>query len=252
MYNTNNIRIVIHDFLDGNLTESQSEVLWAELLGRPEELEYLETLATLKKMGYAGKFENLNYQAPVLHLNQKTEQVHTGKFSNIKQYLVAASILLAGMLVLYDVFPGSDLITGISPIATIEYDIERSAEITTLFEAHLQKAVSYSAGGDIAKALNELDEASALQFTPDQEIDLNMVKGAILYNSAEYEEASIIFTDLSTVPDIDKLNLEKSLWYLANAQIHLEQKAEAKVNIEKVIELDGTFSRVAKNTLSRF
>ncbi len=250
MINNQNIKFLIHEFLEGNLSESQTEELWAELLGRPEELEYLETLSSLQLMGQAGTFDDIN-ETPVHQLADKSEQVHTGTFSSLRQYLVAASILIAGMLVLYNVFPDADPAAGIAPIAAIEYDIERSAETATRFESHLQQAVSLSASGNMDVALTELTLAEDLELSEGQRIELEMVRGSVYYNSAEYTMAAAIFDGLSSRDSIDNLNLEKSLWYLANTQIHLNDAESARANINKVIELDGAFSRVAKSMLER-
>ncbi len=41
----------------------------------------------------------------------------------------------------------------------------------------------------------------------------------------------------------------KGTWYLANTQLQLGMTQEAIESMERVIELDGSFSRVAKNKL---
>ncbi|MCC5940498.1 MAG: hypothetical protein JJU37_03075 [Balneolaceae bacterium] len=251
MINNNDIKFSIHEFLEGNLSESQTEELWAELLASPDDLEYLETLTTLKSMGQNGAFSSID-ETPVYSLNNKTEQVHTGFFSSIRPYLVAASILIAGMLVLYNAFPPANFTSEITPISVIEYDIERSAEVATQFEYHLQQAVSYTASGDLNTAISELETARELELSDLQLTELEIVHGTIYYNSGEFANASIVFTSISNKDQIDTHNLEKSLWYLANSQIHLNQLEEARDNIKQVIELDGAFSRIAKNMIESF
>ncbi len=248
MINNNDIKLAIHEYLEGNLTESEIENLWAELLGRPEELEYLETMSSLKSMGRNGAFDSID-ETPIYSMNKKSEQDHAGIFSSVRPYLVAASILIAGMLVLYTAFPPANFTSEISPIAVIEYDIERSAEVVTQFEHYLQQAVSFSASGHLNTAVSTLESAKELDLSGEQIIELEIVRGTIYYNSGDYTNASLIFTEINNMSGVDRLNLEKSLWYLANTQLQLDQIDDAKVNMQRVIELDGAFSRTANNML---
>lgn len=248
MTNTNDIKFAIHEFLEGNLNESQTEQLWAELLQRPEEFEYLETLSSLKSMGKQGVLDSA-IESNIVTFQKETEQVHAGIFSSLRPYLVAASILIAGMLVLYNAFPPNDFGMEASPIASIEYDIVRSAEVSSSFESHLQGAVNYAAVGNLDLAIQKLDDASSLEISSEQAAELEIVRGSVFYNLGEFQAAAHIFSELSGKNDLDVQNLEKALWYLANAQLHLNEIDEAKNNINKVIDLDGAFSRIANNLL---
>ena len=249
MNSNKDIKFTIHEYLEGNLNEKQIDQLWAELLSRPDELEYLETLASLQSMGHKGAFTSTG--KPKVHtINKETEQAHAGILSNLKPYLVAASILIAGMLVLYNTFPPNEFGSGITPIASIEYDIVRSAEVTTSFESYLQGAVNYAAVGNINLATQKLNEASNLELSSEQEAELEIVRGSVYYNHGEFEAAADIFSQLTENDHIDVQNLEKSLWYLANSQLHLNKTEAAKENIKRVIDLDGAFSRIASNMLA--
>ena len=242
-WDNNSIKDAIHDYVDGNLSESDTDRLWGELLGNPEALDYLQTLATLKKMGSKGKFtEEEKTQSNLFHLVGHQTRKVAGQY---KKYLAAASVLILGMAILFQVFNSVDPTTDISPIASIEYDIERSADDRTVFETHLQRSVSYSTAGNLDSAIDELNMAAEMDLSEEQSIDLLMVKGAIYYNAGQYSMAADNFKTISGVEGIDRQNLEKSLWYLANSQIHLGELDEARINIDKVIELDGAFSRVA-------
>ncbi len=243
----------IHEYMDGNLSDSETDRLWAQLLGSPDELDYMQTMATLKKMGQEGKFESLDSENENNNILQLISNRSQSIASRYKHYLVAASALILGMAILFQITTSTTEYTAeLSPIASIEFDIERSAEIGTVFDTHLQRAVSLSTAGSVELSLNELNTASALDLSNEQIIELNMVKGSVYYNAGYFTEASEIFESVSTSEHVDRLNLEKSLWYLANTQLHLNELDEAKVNIERVIELDGAFSRVASNKLDKF
>ena len=255
MKRKNNILIEdIHEYMDGNLSDSETDQLWAQLLGSPDELDYMQTMATLKKMGHEGKFDSLDSENEkdnnILHLISNRSQRFANRY---KHYLVAASALILGMAILFQITTTTtDYTAELLPIASIEFDIERSADIGTVFDTYLQRAVSLSTAGDVESALNELNAATALDLSNDQIIELKMVEGSIYYNAGFFAEASEIFENVSTSEHVDRLNLEKSLWYLANTQLQLNELEEAKLNIEKVIELDGAFSRVASNKFEKF
>jgi tetratricopeptide (TPR) repeat protein len=251
MTNKNNIKDSIHDFVDGNLSESQKDQLWAKLLGSPDDLDYLSTLATLKKMGKEGAFDT-KPSAPETPF-QLFRVVRKGipVTAAVKPYLAAAAALIIGMAILFNLFTSADPVTEISPLAMIEYEIERSADDFTLFDNHLQQAVSYSSASDLDAALQELELAAAAELSESQMIDLKMVEGAVLYNSAEFSKAFEVFDSLKSTEGIDRQNLEKSIWYLANTMLQLGMIDEAEENIKKVIEMDGAFSRVANQKLEQ-
>lgn len=242
----------IHDFVDGNLSDKETDNLWAELIARPDDLDYLQTLTTLKKMGSEGKFDHLYDSEPnVLPLTA----AHTTKptfYETFKPYLVAATVIIIGFAILFNLLTSVQQPQANGPISMIEYEIERSVDNQTLLENHLQEAVSLATNGNLEAAFAQLDNASDLNLTSDQSIDLKMVRGAIQYNSAKYTEALQTFREIKKLNDIDRLNLEKATWYLANTQLQLGLMQEAKASMQEVINLDGSFSRVAKQKLERF
>jgi tetratricopeptide (TPR) repeat protein len=249
-----NIKDSIHNFMDGNLSEPQKDQLWAELLGSPDDLDYLSTLATLKKMGKKGAFDFEDRPSEPKKPFQLFTLGQKGKTGTIafKSLLAAATALIIGMAVLFNLFNTADPAEGISPIAMIEYEVERSAADLSLFENHMQRAVAYSASGQLEDALYELELASAIELDENQIIDLKLAEGTILYNSGKFSGALDLFKEVKNTDGLDKQNLEKSTWYLANTQIQLGMMDEAEVNIRKVIELDGAFMRVANQKLEGF
>lgn len=244
-----NIKLLIHNFVEGELTEVQTDTLWAHLLGNTDDFEYMQTLATLKKMGAEGRFaksasDHEDTPAQIFALGQNNHI-----YTYAKQYLAAAAILIMSLAVLFNVISGEETAADFSPIAMIEYDIERSAEELTTFDSSLQRAVSQSSFGNLDAALITLGQAEKLAAGDlSRQTELGLVKGSILYNSGKYAEAATIFSDVKET-GYDKLSLEKSTWYLANTQIQLNDLDAARENIRKVVEMDGSFSRVATKAL---
>ncbi len=246
----------IHNYIDGNLSESEIDQLWADLLGRPDELDYLRTLATLQKMGKEGRFDHLYDSEPQvvpLHATKEKEESGVSFYERFKPYLAAASVLIIGFAILFNVMTNDvQSPEGVSPISMIEYEIERSADNQTILDNYLQEAVSLATSGELEAAFDQLEQASSLDLTTEQSVDVKMVKGAIQYNSGNYSDALQTFQNIEATENIDLMNLEKGVWYLANTQLQLGMLDEAKENMEEVVEMDGAFSRVAKQKLERF
>lgn len=247
------IRERIHDFVEGKLTSEEVDQLWAELIASPEDLDYLQTLSTLKKMGEDGKFDHLYDAEPnVVPLSlsaAKETSLSETIYEKFKPYLAAASVIIVGVAILFNLMTSVQQPQDGGPISMIEYEVERSADNQTMLDNYLQEAVSLATNGNLEAAYAQIDEASSLELTEEQSIDLKMVKGAIQYNSKKYFEALETFESINRTAGIGQLNLEKGTWYLANTQLQLGKTNEAIESMEKVIELDGSFSRVAKNKL---
>lgn len=245
------IKQQIHNFVEGKLSTEEVDQLWAELIARPDDLEYLQTLSTLKKMGEDGKFDHLyNTEPNVIPLTDAKETSVTETiYQKFKPYLAAASVIIVGVAILFNVMTSVQQPQDGGPISMIEYGVERSADNQTMLDNYLQEAVSLATNGNLEAAYAQIDEASSLELTDEQSIDLTMVKGAIQYNSKNYSAALETFKTINNTAGIGQLNLEKGTWYLANTQLQLGLTNEAIESMERVIELDGSFSRVAKNKL---
>lgn len=247
----NPIKKRIHDYVEGNLSSEEVDQLWAELIARPDDLDYLQTLSTLNKMGADGKFDHLYEEQPnILPLIAAQEtSVSTTIYEKFKPYMAAASVIIVGVVILFNLMTSVQQPLDVGPISMIEYGVERSADNQTMLDSYLQEAVNLATNGNLEAAYAQIDEASSLDLTDEQNIDLIMVKGAIQYNSNNYYEALETFESINNTAGIDQMNLEKGTWYLANTQLQLGMTDEAIESMERVVELDGSFSRVAKNKL---
>lgn len=249
MKNKNTLRDSIALFLDGKLSEPETDELWAELLGSPEDLEYMQTLATLKKMKRDGQLETTdNTMTEVYPIRGEEKNIRV--LSGYRKYLVAASLLVIGLAVLFRVSTMTDFMGPFEPITMIEFEIERSGEEPSTLDRDLQYAISHSVDGDLDSSLRRINSIDSESLTEDEMLDLKTVQGSIYFNLGLYEESATIFTEISNLDHLNSLEREKSLWYLANAQVQLNQYEEALENIVEVIRLDGAFSRPAKKLQS--
>lgn len=249
MKNNHSLRETIDRFLDGKLSDSEKDELWAELLGSPEDLEYMQTLATLKKLKRDGQLETSDKPYTGVYPIQ-AEEAGRRVASGYRKYLVAASLLVIGLAVLFNVSILPEFGDSYEPIAMIEFEIERSGEDSGNFDRELQYAISHSVRGDLESSIDRLNSIDTDPLSDAEKFNLITVRGAIYFNTGLYQEAVDTFTEISKMDQLKPLELEKNLWYLANSQVQLNQYQEAGRNIEEVIKLDGAFSRPAKKLLT--
>jgi len=248
LINEKNIKSCIHDYLEGEMSEEKVDALWAYLLGSPDDMDYLETVATLKTMGEKG--------ALVADENKVSGTIgtkDTGRIYPIRKYLVAAAVLIFSIAISYTLIEQSDA-TGPVPISSIEYNTERSADEGTTFDEYINNAVEKSAEGNVDEAVAILSAAYVnLELTTDQFNELKIVEGSVLYNAGNYTEAKAIFETLTkNRENINFMDYEKSMWFLANSYLQLNESERAKDIMQQVVELDGAYNRVARKTLESF
>lgn len=246
--NKTDIEKQVDRFLDGDLSESEIDALWAKLIQDLDALDYLETKATLRKMSIEGRHDSAvnNNKSYVKHLKDSRKN----KVAAYASYLIAASVLIVGITFSYNTLSDSDF--DIEAIAVIEYETERSSEsMSSEFESTLNSAISLSADGQADEAIMTLHEAYNNGLTDAQKHELMMLEGTIYYNAGNYNSALASFKELTTAENIDVLEYEKAVWYKANSYIQLGNYDLAREHLTTVVQLDGAFSRVANNLLEK-
>ncbi len=248
------IKEKIELYLDGKLGSSEIDELWADLLASKDDFDYLQTMASLKQMKRDGSLDRILEEQNEKNTGRILELFRGDKpfshVSGMKKYLVAASLMIIGVAVLFQVMSDDFFVTEQSPIAMIEFEIERSAEEPNQTERDLQRAITHSVSGDLQTAFEMLDSFKEREDLSDAErVNMMFVRGSIYYNMGAYEEAASLFELMISDLVTEKQDLEKSIWYLANSQVHMQQHDIAIENIQRVIELDGAFMRPAKKLL---
>lgn len=248
LINEKNIKSRIHDYLEGEMSGENVDALWAYLLGSPDDMDYLETLATLKTMGKKGQLVADEEKILGSIVNKEPSRIY-----QLRKYLVAAAVLIISVAVSFTMLEQSDT-TGPAPLSSIEYNTERSADEGTTFDEYINNAVELSAGGSVDEAIYILNTASInLELSDDQMNELRIVEGTILYNGKKFEEAKAVFEALTQNRDnISFIDYEKSTWYLANTYLQLNETELAREKMQEVVELDGAYNRVARKSLNNF
>lgn len=228
----------IDQYVNGELSEQEIENLWAELIKSDYHVDYLKSVANLKKV-----------------IQDKRRKREAAKTRRYWSYSAAAAILLlVAVLFVFD-FQGTNTTTEIQPVDNIVLDYYRSAEGTVAGEEDrqvIQSAIELANSGQFDSAIQLLEDelGSAEDSRWIAEINLNL--GSLHYNRGNYQQARNYFEEVITYEESidDVLVLEKAYWYLGNTYFQMDELDKARQHIEYAYELNGAYRRVARSYLN--
>ncbi len=250
---------LIEDYLSGRLNEEQTDALWAELLTDGDAMDYLQTMSAMKKLANEGEFSDEQFledtqsefliSEPIAEVNEpKTESITNDNGWFDWKWVAAALVIMMAAAGISYVMMQQSQVEHTGAIALIEYDIFRSAGEEAALMPNLEEVIMLSASGEHNLAINKLNDVR-LESGISNDPQLDILEGSLHYNAGAYDQSLDVFTSI----DYSKLSnreFEEVLWYKANARIHAGQTLEATTTLQKIIEMDGSFSRVAQNLLN--
>ncbi len=248
MKSTNsNIYQRIDSYLEGRLSDPQVDELWEQLLGDDDALDYLETTSTLRQMAsknaFIEEYESDENEATVTPL-------YTRIYQKSSVWLSAAAILIAAIAGISYFTQQQSVPYTAEPVQLIEYEIYRSAEVEMTLPSSTQDIMATSAMGEHDQAIqmyNNFVASTDTQPTP----DLRFLEASLYYNSGDYTTATQLFAQLAgDLSSEDRHIRERSIWFAANGYLHLNKTQDAQVLLQQVIQMDGSYSRIARNLLS--
>lgn len=226
-------------YIHGKLSKDEVDELWAELIQADEYLDYLESAANLKQV--------------IEEREQTPSRLYLFK-SDVRKWMVAAAaaiVLIAGSMAIYTNVSWEG--ESVEPIASIELDYYRSADVAdheeTKSEQAIREAIILANNGEYQQAIDRIDEE--LEETEDAGIraTLNLNAGSILYNIGSYEQALVRFQDVVDRFEGDDIIRERAYWYLGNTYFQLHNVEYARQAFQQAYELNGAYSRIAQSYL---
>lgn len=231
----NDLETKIDDYLAGKLTAEEVDELWVELIQDDYYLDYMKSVANLKKL-----------------VEEEKDSYKTFQFTPTQKWIsaVAAVLLLVGSVVVFNLTVQSP--DTVQPVSSIELDYYRSAEgAASEMEGTdmIRQVITAANKGNVEEALRMVDAEIALATSDEQISELLITAGSILYNNGMYQDAISRFESSLETSSNDQLLRERAYWYLGNAYFQLNKIDEAKYALEKAFEINGAYSRVAQSYL---
>lgn len=226
-------------YINGKLSEEEVDTLWAELIQNEYYFDYAKSVANIKA---------------VIESERKTHEVTpTYQLRKIASYGVAAAIAIIigviGVLNFNAENIGSD---GLEAVGWIEYDTYRSSNDSPAITNNevIKTAIRLANDGSTEEAIELLKNEIALETDIEVIAELSLSLGSIQYNYGDYENAQLNFERVVSQSGINSLILEKGYWYLANTQIQLDNLTDAEESLQRTLDIDGQYSRVAERYLN--
>jgi tetratricopeptide (TPR) repeat protein len=229
----------IDEYLKGNLTASEIDGLWADILANPEYLGHLKTEAQLK--AYYSK--------------RMPERVADNRIKMRKSMIVSIAAVTVFVVALMWILL---LDTGVQPPQAINridvFEMETPAITRSDNELIAEPGLILLEGYDLVLDGNDPDAMAlfrdVIENYPDSEsamfAKLNL--GIIAYNNQDFESALSHFESASTADadtDTDEMIRQKILWFTANAALLTGKMETAAVYSRDASQLNGYYTEKA-------
>ncbi|MFU8861567.1 MAG: tetratricopeptide repeat protein [Cyclonatronaceae bacterium] len=232
----------IEAYLKGQLSTSEIDGLWADILANPEYLGHLKTEAQLKA-----------------YFSKRMAGQYTDRDVQFRKSVIVsiAAVLVVAVGIIWTLFQETEILLP-PPINTISvFDMETPVVTRSENETLAESALILLEGYDLVLDGDETEAVmrfrDVIENYPESESAtfgrLNL--GVIAYNNHDYEEAQRMFESAAARPGTDEMILQKALWFMANAALQtgdLETAAEAS---KKAGLLNGYYSEQATGLSDR-
>lgn len=232
----------IRHYLSGSLSQEEIDDLWVEAIKNPEIMEYLKTSVNLHGIAANEEEARIEDEPAVYRINSWAGYV-------------AAAVIVIGLLAGSFIWYQQQQVLPATPEAVdrIELDIMRSAiDELPADRQNLQTALSYAVQDNEDIAFNILDSLRADTELDEVRIEATLTKGILMYNSGDYEGAAELFESNIASDYLSEFQKERSMWYLSQCYLRMEKFDEAYDLANKVIELDGSYYRAARQLLEQY
>lgn len=222
-------------YVNGSLSAEEVDELWVELVQDEYYLDYLKSVANLKKV-----------------VESRKSKRSTSKIYILRQYAryaaAAAVVIVAGV---WGIMNSSQTGASIDPVSAIALNNVRGVDDNNPdTNESVKQALKMATNGNYQGAITLLEGALQSASGNNEKAEVALSLGSIQYNNSMYNESIGSFTLITEeTEDVNKLILEEAYYYLGNAYLQMDEFTLAKVAFESALSLDGAFSRVARTYL---
>ena len=227
-------------YVNGQLSHEEIDELWAELIQDEYYLDYAKSVASLK--------------AVIENERRETPQIKKLNFRRYASYAAAAAVVLFvglfGISNFTDSPSTSPTIEAISEVPLGIYRNEGGVLDNSDEDERIKEAIALASNGDDEGALKILNEELEKAETPQRIAKVSLSIGSVEYNFRNYQGSIISFERVvDQAPNVEDRILENGYWFLGNAYFLVDRVDDAKRALIKAYEMDGDYSRSAKNVI---
>ena len=228
----------IEMYIEGRLNEEESDLLWAEMMNRPDYYDYFKTVVNLK---HIVKDEDL--------VEAGHHQSRRGRFYRVA--IAAAVVITIGILGYLNV----NLRTSVSPPTALhQLAMQTTRSAVTMdgsMESDIQRGINLANLGKTAQAISLFKKILEENADPQVRALALTNLGIMYYNQVQIDKAINAFSQIPQQQGLDVLTYEKAYWYLGNAYLKEGQLKEARSAIKKAYDLNGAYRRVTEEYLKK-
>ena len=229
----------IEMYIEGRLNEEESDLLWAEMMNRPDYYDYFKTVVNLKH---------------IVKETDSVEAVHphqSGRGSFYRVAIAAAIVITIGILGYLNI----NLSTRVAPPTALhQLAMQTTRSAVTMdgsMESDIQRGINLANLGKTTQAISLFKKILEENADPQVKALALTNLGIMYYNQVQIDKAIDAFSQIPQQQGLDVLTYEKAYWYLGNAYLKEGQLKEARSAIKKAYDLNGAYRRVTEEYLKK-
>lgn len=254
MSNQNNIEILksIDRYISGDLSQNEIDKLWIEFLQHPEYYKLFETELHFRGLIKRGVKPNF-YEG-----QSEVNEPGVAYLYRYKTWIAAAAAALI-------------ITIGLQFFAMDEQQAEQQWALASIDKTELVGAIVYRSDEQEAAAIDvAINEALALAYddetlraiekfqnllnqspTEQQRSRIEMNLGILLYNTGDYESASVHFKSVVSLDEENIYSREKGYWFLGNAYLNIGRLQDAREAVFEAYTMNGRYQNPALALLKK-
>lgn len=241
----------IDQYINGKLSQDEIDELWKQFLTHPEWYGWFETELHLHSLIKKGKKPNFNQ----IEAENSSKTLAKQRYK-VWIYAAAAAVLLAIGLQFFSYEQNEAIetfaLTQIEESNLMGADVLRSEDQPVdKLNIEMNVALAKAYEGNTEQAIEKFQQLLKQSPNALQEARIEMNLGILFYNKEDFESAQTHFQYTTNMTNIEEYQKEKSLWFLGNTLLHLDDPRAAREAIYKAYIMNGSYQSKALSLLEK-